>query len=566
MKITPDTEKKAPRQISSTAALQSAIVTLEQFARKSKTESVLPITDLAVHEGKLVAVKGSRFQKIVSFIAGLLSRKTRQEYRQRKQQVQEVVLHAIDTVKRNHLLLNKFMEGAPDEQKLASSTLEAIKRYNAAWEERQSQLSLRWSDRLSRYLSVRSGLSIEEDLPPTPIDLPQHVVALPRREEQEIAQTASPLMTQEADVIRMKANTLLRQHGIKFKSTAEVVSSVKAAPIHATVNSQAQTSTVCLTLDVLPGTSIKIQGSFKRHPEAHSAPIPDSFDLSIKSSHTGFPHPSQRCGWALSDALLPVYPHRLDLLPTFEPLYVLKKDVALELLPNGRLLERAQDALRMRQNVFIAHQKEFLGLHKILFQAILEAAPKERVPKGAKKTISSFFTQLAKGDAWNSLVEACQMWNQVFILEPQARLQEAWVTNPESLSRNVNQAQHFLDISETTPQDSFQEVIGRILRPSIHAIILQSWSETLEVASPVLEPFDKCVQAAAYIQLKDFLEEVTEEAPSHDPQYIYNKMHSQLLADIALFQAGSVEAVGGFPAAIVEELHGYFKERMKDEG
>ncbi len=80
----------------------------------------------------------------------------------------------------------------------------------------------------------------------------------------------------------MKANTLLRQHGIAFKSVADALSSQKVLPFNASINPQSQMSTLSLTLDVLPGTTIKVVGSLSVIVKLEAHPISDSFQLSVK--------------------------------------------------------------------------------------------------------------------------------------------------------------------------------------------------------------------------------------------------------------------------------------------
>lgn len=87
---------------------------------------------------------------------------------------------------------------------------------------------------------------------------------------------------QEIDLIRMKAGTLLRSHGIQFKSLAEALNSVREAPIQAKVDIDNRIATLCLTL-VLPNATVKVEGSFRRdsHGRILVAPISNSFHLSI---------------------------------------------------------------------------------------------------------------------------------------------------------------------------------------------------------------------------------------------------------------------------------------------
>lgn len=117
------------------------------------------------------------------------------------------------------------------------------------------------------------------DIENMPISLPGHTPA--EETEHHCSSNSDTLLKQEADVIRIKANMLLRQHGTFFVSQAEAINNIKKAPIHATYDKDSNTSTLNLTLSISPDTIIHISGSFVRdaHSDKRSTPIQDSFQL-----------------------------------------------------------------------------------------------------------------------------------------------------------------------------------------------------------------------------------------------------------------------------------------------
>lgn len=573
------------RQISQTgnpnAALKSAISNLEQFARKSTAEPIAHVAELTVQDGQIVANPQSPLKKVIDCITGFFSKEARARHLKRKSEVLQLVLKAIDTVKRNHLIIDKYSSGSPEEKKLAISTLDAIKLYNASLEQNKSTSS-DLSSKIARFLYTYSGLSIDEDLTSNKIELPQAVrisFNSTHHEEEKDVTTSShdqPLI-HEADVIRMKATTLMRQHGIRFKSTEEALTSLKAAPIHAMVNPQSQTSTVSLTLNVLPGTVIKVKGSFKRDSKALGlgAPIPDRFQLSFKF-HTGFPHPSQYTGgWALDDVLIPSFPHRLDQLPLFKPLFERKKLAAVELLPDGKLLEHAQKLVILKREAFLRNRNEFIKLHRELSHSILAAASLEIGEKEKNASIIDQYydsLEIKKDiDALNLLLEAHEAINGNFIANLHNRLQTAWIKQDSNLSSldptiALQAADDVLEEALAEGKNKVAEIdlsmrefvrsVGSLLGKAAKAILLQHWSETLGTAPPMLKDFECKVQAAAYAQLERFLNELeNSKEVSMDDQ-----MRDYLFMDIALFNLPTID-INSEPIALVNELEVYYNLR-----
>lgn len=564
-------------------ALKSAIATLEQFARKTESEETTSLTNLIVQEGKLVFVEPSSLKKVIGFIASIFSSKAREKYRKQKKQVQNAIQEAIDTIKRNYLVLEKLKAGNVEEQQLAISTYEIIKRYNEALAG-HSRKNPDWSMRIAQFLYPKSDLTGNEELETSPIDLPMPRVIPVEEEPQDSffspSFSSAPVSTHETDIIRMKANTLLRQHGIKFKSAGEAVSSVKGAQIHASLNPHAKMSTLCLTLNVLPGTTIKVRGSFKKESAALSAPISDSFHLTVKSTHTGFPHPIQNHGWALHDVLMPYYPHRLEQLTLFKPLYEKKKKIAESLLLNGPLLEKAKKLFLCKSSTFEKFAIDFLAKHQELCHSIVSAGSTALLHE-QEQAVENFF-QLCREHqtAIPFLLETYGLINQHFLVAPYAKLQEVWMERNDPLLLHadpgvVSEAAveilkkevtlSLAKFSGATAVDSFIRCLGTLIGYGGVSIISQGWSETFGSAPPMLNDFQQKIQTVVYIQLLSFFEELDwnfEENTPCNEEFMWKRTIKQLDFDIALFRASSFETIDHPAASLVNELEDYFNTRF----
>lgn len=613
--------KHSSKLLDPTAALQDAINNLEKFAEKS--ELALPNVDnLAVEEGELIAKSRSPLRKTIDlarcFISATFSEKTRAKYDENRQKVKKALLNSIEIIKKNHLILEKFSEGNPEEQQLVASTMAAIKRYNAAIDMKEAS-SKPWSHLIAHFVYKHSGLSVEEDLKCHRIELPQvktirsnsHDSDPDKRNfDTKVNQTfhssisvspaildikdkeiEDPLLKQEADAIRMKTNTLLRLHGICFPTISEALTTVRAAPIQASLDRESSTSTLYLTLNVIPGMIVRVKGSFKRDPQSatHSRPIPDSFLLSWKTTQTGFPYPSQYVGWALADPLIPPYPLRLDMLPLLRPLYHTKQETSQALLPNGNLIETAKQLFRIKKQIFKEDAQELLGLHRQLSLAILGASTSKLEHGSSSAIIDPFYAYLeTHSSPLEFLAEIFQLINENFIVSPYTKLQEEWIknqNNPQILGTGfpaceqqckdllAEEDKKSLEWVESQkllepPVKEFIRCFGTLLGTASKSIVMQHLSETFGFVPPDLNEFEVKIQIAAFKQLNAFLEELNQDFQGISDEEVVNHLRAftkeQLLADIALFQAPLVEQWNPDLAALSHELKEYFQNRFKN--
>lgn len=602
------TQKKTRHLKKSTAALQVAVANLEKFTHKNVMNPIVNAADLTVKEGNLIAKTSSPLKKTIEmarcFIAATFSEKARAKYKENEIQVRETLLKAIDTVKRNHLIIEKLKEGTLEEQRFAASAIATIERYNTVLDNTGIRKA-HWSKRIAGFFYKFSGLSVDEEFKRHRIELPPAISQQCNFSQQDLdnnrnfdckisqafhanvtsmshqrlslesaAEHTDPILKQETDAIRIKANTLIRQHGICFQSIAEALTCVRNAPIQAVLDTQLATSTLYLTLNVIPGMVIKVKGSFKRgmQPSMPSCPISDSFRLAWKSIQTGFPHPSQYTGWALADSLIPSYPHHLDLLPSLEPLYRRKQEAALTLLPGEKLFEPAKHLLRLKAQVF-ENAQEWIHLHKALSIAIIEAAPPDRVPKNSMEVIATFYIHLEQQESpLNYLIDMHQLINERAILAPHAALQEKWLNEQE----NFSEATSYESLTEERKQAvesslpawslEFVNCFIDILGPSSQAILLQHLSETFRTAPPMLNDFEYKLQTAALKQLGTFLEELDMnlQAMPHAEalEFVRMRMRNLMASDVALFKTPSIDDLDPIYGQIAQELEIYFNSRF----
>ncbi len=558
------------------AELQVAISNLEQFARRKKSSSLSDV------------------------ILPIFSSKAKVNLENKKASVRNVVLQAIKTIKSHHLFIEKLKKGNDDDKKLADSIHQAIKQYHAALDEPHDSPN-EWSDRITKFFL---GSSLAQDLKPYRINLPNltsvqwlHLQNDKADARIQLAFNANicfttdllqdPLLAKEGDALRMKASTLIRQHGIVFKNIAETLSSVRNAPIRATYDPHSETSTLYLKLDVLPGTVIKVQGSFKRDIQDSSVPIAESFKLSLENTQTGFPFPIQYTGWSVNSSLIPTYPYELDQMTIFKSIYEARVSTALMLQPNGTLINHAKQLIELKKKVMSRNVLELCEMHKTLVLAFIENSLLDiNFNKEEAKLVVEKYFNLIKDlpNALEYVAEAYQVMNHNFVETPFAKLQEACheKSNDGLFHNDVNVIQNaafaFLDgefeqvfqslckEQENSATDlmfymiEFEKCLAKVLTPSFYAILLQNLSETLRCAPPMLDDFSQKIQLSVYTQFYCFQEDLNSDLSKLEDAeaFIENKLKERLKNDIALFQAQSFESTEHLLIPLVEELEDYF--------
>ena len=411
-------EKKLSQE--TIANLQCAIDNLSKFAEENERALVPHFYHLNVRDGQIIAERDTPRSDTVElarcFVTALFSNQARKEFSQKKEAVQSELIKAVETIKANYLILDRLNEGSPVERKLAGAAVTAIQRFNqVVVNASRAPDSLKgW---FARLLCQRAGLSADSDLAQHTIDLPLSAyirINAPRPEmvshsfrpvitsdmlatsQKKVSALVSPLVPgfqptiRELDAFRLKAMTLMRQHGEREgENWKKIIEAIRRTPIQSVSDnppgddSSAYHGVVSFrqTLKPFPGELLVLEGSFQRnaHCTVTSVPITSSFRLSSKSAQTGFPHPSQHNGWAFFDKLLPTD------LP--DQLLRRKRKLADQLLPQGRLNRQAKEWLLIKKTAFEANLDRLLNLHQQLAEAILHQAGK----KDSEGLIRDFF-------------------------------------------------------------------------------------------------------------------------------------------------------------------------------
>lgn len=507
----------------------------------------------------------------------------------RQEQNWREVRRAIDILKSHYRLIEKLKEGTPQEQKLASSAVAAIEQYNAIIETvRQKPQNL--NARIHNFLREQSGSVLPKEL--SKIQFPKstfvHInyqgkscnlanplAAAASRKISHLSGTLVPatplphaalphLSRQAIELFHMKAISLIEQHGLL--SNSEARNAMRKAHLQSQFDMDLDPSqcTVFCTLTPFPGHMITVSGTFERDMSKEAPftlPKNNSFYLTLTSTHSGFPHPSQYTGWALAD-LVPNFPHCLEDLPLFKPLYLSKQALVHHLQPNQEKVDTAKARYMLKKEFAESCKEEYLQLQQELCLAIAMAASPE---ENANVVIQHFFAKLKQvHHFFDYYAETFQIINDSFIMRPYAQLEATWIekkTTPLAiLGQEAEKARReFLSQKsqahselETSTLD-FILAMGALLSSPCHRILLQHFSET-RFPPPMLDDFEQKLQTALYRQLMAFFNELG--GSEFD-------LLNQIRSDIALFTAPSFESVDeNDPAVqIVAELEGYFNSR-----
>lgn len=595
--------------------LSDAIKNLEAFAEQNEQAEMLLVNDLEMMEGHLVAAPKTTIKNTIDLIHCLFSDKSREEQFKKKSIVQHEILKSIDYLKSHYFMLEKFQTGTEAQKKLAGLAKDVINRYNAVIEHAKHPPET-WGKRFARFLFQQSGLTLDDEIVHNPINLPtplaQHfthftsmkavagqmskhkVSALSDSDEfsrkisgfasymQNKASTTYTPTPQEADAFRMKAISMLQNPTY----SSLVRDAMVKTPIQTTIDSQnSKESEMIVSLRQVitpfPGEQLVITGSFLRKQSAHvtSVPITDSFHLSTHSTQTGFPHPLQHVGWALAHPLIPSYPHRLDLLPLFSPVYKQKQEVSHALLPKGTLIERAREIFKLKKEAFKENHCAYLGLLSTLSKAIAEAADHP----GYEDIINRFYTIAeTRKDAYEFVSQVHDTINQYFIINPYNKLYEEWGDDHRDLegalaiyNADVELTQHRLTeelLNSQNPQDQtilkYTLLMGEILGPPARTIIFQYLSEKIKCAPPMLVLFEQLVQTAVYSQLLSFYNELQlnlEMDRSHNLSIMHTYLKREIQSSIALFKTKTIDDLSTNASAITNELEVYYNSRFYED-
>lgn len=509
---------------SATSDLENAIRKLEEFSRE---------------QTEMLSCSVSPLQKTIALFRSLIHEKKRPKEAFKIDQ--QEVLQAVETVNRERLFIQKLKSGTPTERKLADSLTKAIEAYNTSRD--FHCLNPKSPNKsLGKFFLKKECPASFVDLPK--IDLPQQATVefhyperpasdgLKHNSLKSESLSSIHLSKQSSELFQMKALALLERYGIASNSEARTL--VKSSPILTSPESDASKCTLAQTLTLFPGQTIVVMGSSELNPKTQSINklFPETFSISLESTQTGFPHPSQRTGWALANQLLPESPQRLDLLGNLSQLFHRKKRVIADLLPQGVLIGKAKKLLKLKKHVFERNKCELIALHKQLALALLQAVP--YCSNISVEPVSFFFDELLNhSSSFDLLADANQCIRDRFIAMPHQCLMDAVMNEhpcqkPSAhsnmsiesakaiLINAIDHAKNEVALSRVKAANSPYEMrkldyvgcLGPILGSAATQIILQYLSEDLLFAPPHLNLFERKIQTMAYQHVTDFLDEL----------------------------------------------------------
>lgn len=581
-------------------ALQAAIEKLEAFTQPEAGA-------LEVREnGGLIAKKGKPLERVIGlakhFIIPLFSDQARSEREKKLIKIKEEILKARDVIQSHSSLIDKLKNGDQNQQKLAESALNAIQRYNSVVELDYSS----WSTKYDFYNFERNQILLDEEIKGQPIELPyifsvsfeSHAANQPAQKSlKELGEAFLDKSIKKAcvnltpihkkstqfmfDTFRMKALRMIQQHLSQHHSTAEIIRLIKQTPIEMNEENPSVYSPVIMRqiLEEVPGSKIVLTGSFTR-PAADSKflsmPILEDFHFASHLEHVGFPYPSQHTGWALSEKLVESFPLRADSTPTFQQIDQKRKRLAHALLYDNAFIQKSRRLYQAKRSAFNQDQESFLSLHHDLQMAIIKASEKEHHESGS--VLDRFYASVQEAPSAFDVLNATQRkLNDLLIKMPAQKLQEEWLEAPRSFLRKGNYQEKLLQavqlmntehkkvlslLNLENPLDAYIHYMGKIVGAASQKIILQYFSEKIGFAPPVLDDFEQKIQACAFQQLVEFINQFEQEMELASPIQIQEGMKSHYKKDIALFKMESIEELNQMPAKIVQELEVYFTSRF----
>lgn len=509
------------------AKLRAALNTLESF---TKTHIELAGIHVFHH-----AEGGSELEKIIRltthFIATTLSKTYRENAEKDHQRLEQALLSALDEVKRYHPLVSRIK--GHDAEVLTKQTKEIIRTFNRLIENEESSNN-DWKARLVRFLIRKPAIALNKAHTvrlSEPATAAKGSANLQKMFSGSMnADAPKTISDREADAFRMKAISLITNRKIPIPSIRAALESIRTTPITATLCNGSEAAPVpsgCIIhleqrLTLLPGETVILRGAFKRDPEgaALSTPILDSFKLTSSSMQTGFPHPLQNNGWALTGCLIPVYPLRPELLPSVAVLLKKREEASLALRKREPLLQRAATMLEQKQAAFVPSQSLLLGMHQKLCKTILASIPGA---SASHEVVANYFAWLSgKKNAFQCLAEHWNAINDIFIEGPCRALHTAWTEQKdpnlfhENPRKRCETAKKILreTLRATANADDSSEVaafihyMGSVIGIASSTVVLQYYSEALEYPPPVLAPLEKKLQACAWRQLERFIDEL----------------------------------------------------------
>ncbi len=576
--------------------LQKAIEELDAFTHSEASR-------LEVGEnGRLVASKETHLERVVGlarcYIGPLFSDQARQKQEKKLGDIKRAILQARDIIQSHSGLIEKFKEGDEAQRKLAENALLAIQRYNNIVAQGSSNGTIKYDV----YNYERHRLLLDQEIKGQPIQLP-HAVSVKYDSHPDshpahkmlkelsqsllfshqklntvISSTHKKTIQFMIDTFHMKAIRMMQSHLSHLNSMAEIVPLVKQTPLEIDEESDVDLITMRQLLEVGPGFFILVTGCFKRNlsdPQFMTMPILDSFRLSFQLTHSGFPYPSQHTSWALADKWVEAYPLRADQVPLFQQIDQRKKVLTQQLLFDQVFIQKARCYAKFKRDVFDQHRDFFLPLHHQLQKLLKQYLCND---EGQDFVLETFYNEVSRApSAFDILVQTQQQLLDLFIKQPIKALEEEWLgaeatllrigTPQEKFQAACQKLEHYrLQAREALTLGNWHHAYlmqqGNLLGKAFQSIGLQYQSEKMGFSPPLLNDFERKLQACAFQQLLEFMDECENRLGIQDTNQMKDHLAASWMRDLQLLSNSNVEEENSLPVAIINELEVYFNSRF----
>lgn len=464
-------------------SIDEAIETIDRFVEHHENTPqdvpLLSLENFKLHNGVIRVEELSKLETTLARLMESVSKQKRQAKQHEKKSVRTILLRSIDAIQ---IALIKFAHSKEGNHKEGNQELEArlqtvAQRYNCIVNRSKIQPTTPFQ-RVKHYFYKSIGWLLDEEFLENRFHFPaeqrrKYSTALCGNTSKKIASLVGETgpLKQELELFFAKAHTLLRQQNLPQNILKDALTSIRSHPIETSVSSDALVS-MQLPLSLLPGEELLMVGAFSRG-KALSVPIKESFKIIAKATQTGYPHPLQSTGFALTELLLPTLLLRPPLAKKVDRLLKKKQQTADWLMPGGKLNEKAKAQLQIRKELFQKHKEELLPQQKALEHALF-------------------------GDA------GCPPHFNTLLDDALLAVREKWLHNGVKTKNQLEEI--FLQELRALPPR-----IGE----AITACGLLVYSEKVGFHAPLLNPFAKKLLGLVFLELEAFLHEL-EEIPAEE--------------------------------------------------
>jgi len=576
-------KKQSQNISSSSSSLEEAIQTLDLFTAQHIDGALPALEDFEIQNGAFEVRKRSTLEKTLSLLARSVSQKMRKEQKGKLKPIKGKLLNSVDTIK---IVLMKLKNGHLLDQELKERLMRVVHRYNAiVGGAKKSPSSL--AEKIKYFFFKRTDWIIDEELLQSEIHIPQNIFYhasdsktgfqhkfsyhTPDATSEKIVSSiciSAPqesAQKQELELFCLKAQALLRREDPRTHvdgSLSDAIRALRSSPIETALSANSILS-LKQTISPFPGEQIELYGAFSRS-RGISIPIKDMFQLSSQSLQTGFPHPLQYTGFALSEKLLPRYLLRAYLAPQVELILKKKRKIAEELLPAGALNAKAKTLLHLRKKIWKAHQGELCSLQKKQLHAFFQSGGGNGAivdelfeAFSLEKSDSLTFTFFERFSHLNQAVIDRFVTRPICLFEQQPTFDWKKIYADE-VERELLRSHESCNHQKEKPELRYQLALGSMLGTNCCGILQLILSEEQQSKPCALDAFQKKMVASIFYQAMAFHRELEtfDATDTAIEKKLYKSIVESLEKEIELF------SLPGEPKdALVDELEGYYAHR-----